>query len=623
MAALTGLTVGTPDNSYLSLIKFTDNLPLTASLKSLSDGQGNVLGIKISTSQISIDSPIIFSSLTASKLVYLNGSNILTTIADGTNGQVLTTNGAGVYSFTTVSGGGGITINSTAITSGTAGRILFENASNQVSEAAGLTYASGLFTVLGTTQQAKFAYDASNHLGITIASNGSATFALTGTTPLFSFSQAATIATSVTTPLLIGGSGTTQTLILKTTTGVGAAGADMIFQVGNNGAKEAMRILNSGFVGIGLVAPTAVLHVRASGASSATSSFKFEDSGGNEKFKIRDDGIFNFTGTTRQSGTFVVGTSPSPVLAGACASLEVVSTTTGFLNSRLTTTQMNAVSTPLAGLQTYNTTFNNLVFYNGTAWVQPMSNLYYDASNYASFTVGATGSLTIGLTGTSPTFRINNAVSINTSAQPTSVLDVKYTSGGIDTLKLTDTGNWIISFYQGATQRAGFDNYGRTWNTLNGNAIFNAGTGTIGFNQNSVNAFTSTGTGAVSGTLQLLTGFVGVGVAPTVKFHVLATTEQIRAAYDASNYASFTVGATGSLTIGLTGTAPRTTFSQGVTMGGTLRKMGYTVATLPGGVVGDTAYVTDATAPTYLGALTGGGAVTCPVFYNGSAWVSA
>lgn len=49
----------------------------------------------------------------------------------------------------------------------------------------------------------------------------------------------------------------------------------------------------------------------------------------------------------------------------------------------------------------------------------------------------------------------------------------------------------------------------------------------------------------------------------------------------------------------------------------------YTVATLPSGTQGQTAYVTDATAPTYLGALTGGGAVVCSVFYNGSAWVSA
>lgn len=48
----------------------------------------------------------------------------------------------------------------------------------------------------------------------------------------------------------------------------------------------------------------------------------------------------------------------------------------------------------------------------------------------------------------------------------------------------------------------------------------------------------------------------------------------------------------------------------------------YTVATLPTGVEGMRAYVTDATAPTFLGALTGGGAVKCPVFYNGTAWVA-
>lgn len=48
----------------------------------------------------------------------------------------------------------------------------------------------------------------------------------------------------------------------------------------------------------------------------------------------------------------------------------------------------------------------------------------------------------------------------------------------------------------------------------------------------------------------------------------------------------------------------------------------YTVATLPAGSPGDFAYVTDALAPTFLGALTGGGTVPTPVFYNGTAWVS-
>ena len=49
----------------------------------------------------------------------------------------------------------------------------------------------------------------------------------------------------------------------------------------------------------------------------------------------------------------------------------------------------------------------------------------------------------------------------------------------------------------------------------------------------------------------------------------------------------------------------------------------YTVATLPAaGTAGRRAYVTDALAPTFLGTLTGGGAVVTPVFDNGTAWVA-
>ena len=53
-----------------------------------------------------------------------------------------------------------------------------------------------------------------------------------------------------------------------------------------------------------------------------------------------------------------------------------------------------------------------------------------------------------------------------------------------------------------------------------------------------------------------------------------------------------------------------------------LKLKSYTVDTLPDGSLGDIACFTDATAPTYLGSLTVGGIVICPVFYNGSAWIS-
>jgi hypothetical protein len=53
-----------------------------------------------------------------------------------------------------------------------------------------------------------------------------------------------------------------------------------------------------------------------------------------------------------------------------------------------------------------------------------------------------------------------------------------------------------------------------------------------------------------------------------------------------------------------------------------MRLAGYTVATLPGGVMGDTAFVTDALLPSFLVPVVGGGAVVTPVFFDGTNWVA-
>src|SRR3989304_3707310 len=67
---------------------------------------------------------------------------------------------------------------------------------------------------------------------------------------------------------LIGGTATTADLTFQTTTGVGTTGADMHFLVGNNGATEAMTILNSGFVGIGTTGPGYKLDIIGNGYAS-------------------------------------------------------------------------------------------------------------------------------------------------------------------------------------------------------------------------------------------------------------------------------------------------------------------------------------------------------------------
>ena len=58
-----------------------------------------------------------------------------------------------------------------------------------------------------------------------------------------------------------------------------------------------------------------------------------------------------------------------------------------------------------------------------------------------------------------------------------------------------------------------------------------------------------------------------------------------------------------------------------LSVSGTIKTNGYTVATLPTGVTGARAYVTNALAPTFGATVVGGGAVTIPVFYNGANWI--
>ena len=92
-------------------------------------------------------------------------------------------------------------------------------------------------------------------------------------TGVMAFATAPTFTTNITTPLVIGGTTTTSDLNLQTTSGIGATGADMHFLVGNNGATEAMTILNDGKLGIGIAAPTAEYHLKKTFSSGTNTLF--------------------------------------------------------------------------------------------------------------------------------------------------------------------------------------------------------------------------------------------------------------------------------------------------------------------------------------------------------------
>ena len=204
----------------------------------------------------------------------------------------------------------------------------------------------------------------------------------------------------------------------------GVAGA-IQFSDGSAFASDATNLFwddTNNRLGIGTNAPSGTAHFKGSGTTSATTSLLVQNSSGtnwlevkdngditnaanginqlqllyspvaNQSFRLRNQGVnvdfyaggngnaliqvsggapFNISGGSANlslsNGGVRVGSSYSTT--NASAQLEVVSTTKGFLPPRMTTTQKNAIATPASGLQVYDTTLNQMSYYNGTSWV--------------------------------------------------------------------------------------------------------------------------------------------------------------------------------------------------------------------------------------------------------------
>lgn len=227
---------------------------------------------------------------------------------------------------------------------------------------------------------------------------------------------------------IIGGTGTTADLSFQTTSGVGVTGADMHFLVGNNGATEAMVIMNGGFIGMGTAAPNSNLEVAsqnnnfpfwvtaynsagtpfpgfvgrgARGTMASPAQLNANDTlfaiagrgyhsgnafSGNSTGFIAIRAAEGFTSTAQ--GTYMdFATTPNGSTARAVAMtilgngnvgigvtspntnaiLDVSSTTKAFMPPRMTTTQKNAIASPTAGMIVYDTTLSKLSVYT-TVW---------------------------------------------------------------------------------------------------------------------------------------------------------------------------------------------------------------------------------------------------------------
>ena len=113
-----------------------------------------------------------------------------------------------------------------------------------------------------------------------------------------------------------------------------------------------------------------------SGGGSGTLSFELNSGRVGQyfttgNFTIQNGGTFtdagfrlDVNGTARVQNKLSVGTPTA-----ASAIMEITSTTQGFLPPRMTTTQKLAIASPASGLMVYDTTLNQMSYYNGTLWI--------------------------------------------------------------------------------------------------------------------------------------------------------------------------------------------------------------------------------------------------------------
>lgn len=132
------------------------------------------------------------------------------------------------------------------------------------------------------------------------------------------------------------------------------------------------------------------LGIKGSGSTSATTSLLVQNSSGTEMFRVQDDNkvsssaniidlraqsysLLGQSSSTIYCSTTYTALYSNPIILGAIATpnassiVEISSTTKGFLPPRMTTTQKNAISSPAAGLQVYDSTTNRAAVYT-SAW---------------------------------------------------------------------------------------------------------------------------------------------------------------------------------------------------------------------------------------------------------------
>ena len=278
-------------------------------------------------------------------------------------------------------------------------------------------------------------------------------------------------------------------------------------------------------------------------------------------------------------------------------------------------------NTPAISMAAANTTTNG--YLTSTDW-----NTFNGKSN-TNGTVTSVAALTLGTTGTDLSSTVANG-----TTTPVITLQVP-TASATNRGALSSTDWSTFNGKQAALVS------GTNIKTVNGTSLLGSGdVGTIDVSHGGTGLTSLTagyipygnGTGALNSSVNLTfngTSQLGLGSNVAIKFgdssYIKAGSTLgflVNDSTDSYNYYRI-FDATGVSVWYPSGTEAMRLTSTGLNVTGTIKTQGYTVATLPTGVTGARAYVTNALAPTYGTTVVGGGAVTIPVFYNGTNWICA
>lgn len=368
--SLSGLT---PATTFDALIKVGDNSALSASLKTISDGEGNDSPLKLSTSAVGIGSITnVETEINGKQATLVSGTNIKSinstsllgsgdlsvqeTLVSGTNIKTINSNsllGSGDISISASAGGSNTQIQfNDSGAFGADSLFNWDNTNKRLGvgettptarmhiKGEGATSATTSLLVQNSdginllkVLDNKIEIDSSSAEGLTIQRNGNLLVKSHGT----SNNGGVTFRGSLGNLFSLG----VKTNDFNIWDGSTLGGGDLRFS-----------ILADGKTGIGAQTPTAQLHIKGSGATSSTTALLVENSAGTDSLSIKDD------------GQVLVGNIQS---SAAGAIVQIDSTTQGFLPPRMTTTQVNAIEAT-AGLIVYDTSTNKLQCYNGSSW---------------------------------------------------------------------------------------------------------------------------------------------------------------------------------------------------------------------------------------------------------------